>query len=464
MTGGTIDKWVFQPLTSLTDEQEIQWLEKCYLRSQCDLLFQDRARSAIVITDPGSGLSTSMFLAARAGFLTFSYTPDQWPGQPYALIKTPDLDHFSQFMAQIAQLCTDKIRSDPKYLAECPAQTYEFLYWLVLHYLGRRRADLWLRYLQQHVTSETQTFITQAQQGIFDTLYGNESVNDIYGQIDECLGLAECLGWNGIYALIEINIYDWIQRSVEDRAMLRDGLERLLRSLTLIQRPGFGFKLGVPMQMLSVDKAEELARGRATVITYTWTPNELDMLTQRMLQTAAGDQDELQFLTRPSFWKTIEPDIYSIWGQKCPAAISAVLRFVLEINERDGWTSSQENVLGLRQRLYQSHALLRRDAVDPSVVWRGATPLPLDDAQQRIFAELWRHGGHAVQNSALLPLAGSRPNLDKIISRIRQAIEPLAQSRTYLYLMRSNSQGMWLEKSMCAFHSGVRALSEIGPV
>lgn len=451
MTGSAIEKWVFQPLASLKPDQQKLWWRMCYSASQCDLLFLDPQRSAIVIAHPGSGLSTSLSLVAQAGFLTFNYAPEQWPGQPYALIKTQIPDHFSQFMAHIAQLCTDKLRNEPIYLAQCPPQTHEFLYWLVLRYLGQRRADIWLRYLQQSSIDGLQEFIVQAQQGEFNHLYGDNSVNDIYGQIDESLILAKCLGWHGIYALIEVSMADWVQRSADERSALRDGLERLLRSLVLMQRPGFGFKLGVVAQVLSEDKAEELTRGRAAVLSYAWTPIELDTIAQRLLYAATRESHRWDALLTPAFWQAVEPDIFSIWGYHCPAAVSAVLQFALDIEVEEGSGFSQAGMLMLRQRLYQSHALLRRDSVEQSTIWRGATPLILDEAQQRVFAELWRHAGHAVPNSALLPLAGSRPNLDKIISRIRQVIEPFVHSRTYLYLMRSSSQGVWLEKSMCAF-------------
>lgn len=443
-----LHRWPFQSLTSLSPAQQAAWLERCYVRSQGDLLLSDQERSVVVIAPSGSGQSTSLTLLEQATYLTFKYTPEQWPGQPYALIKSPH--HFDQFMAHVAQKSTDKLRAQPELLARCPRLTHEFLYWLVRRYLGNRRADVWLDHLQEHYPVDaTLAMIERAKEKRFEDLYDGDSVNDIYGQIDEAKSLAHTLDWSGIYAIIDISMRDWFERAGEQRKALDRGLEQLFQSLTLIQRPQFGFKLAISDRLLTAEKAEELLRGRATVITVTWTGPELRLMAERLLAAATDNTLKLDHVTPLELWQALEPDIRSIWGQPCPAAIKAIIEHVLKLYEPGGWSTTADDLRRLREELYRCNARLRRDPTVPGKLWRAATDVQLDEAQQRVFDELWRSRGRPLSTIALLPLAGSNANLDKIVSRIRQAIEPLANSR--IYLNRSTSQGVWLQPDSCVF-------------
>jgi hypothetical protein len=445
--------WPFQPLPRLSPDERHQWVAQCYVRAGWDRVLQDPHRSAVLIAMPGSGLTTSLtlleLLRDQHRLLTFKYSPDQWPGQRGALITGDDQDHFPQFMAHIAEICTDTLKRDPEKLARISLSGHEFLIWMVRYYLGQRRSNLWLRQLEQHhQDTEMQKLIDKARTGEFDTLYTSANVSDIHGQIEECLDLVQSLGWNGIYAIVDINAHDWLTRAQNERASLIDGVKRLLETLTPLQRAGFGFKMGIPPMLLSKEECQLLSRDRVDVISYTWTPDALWEVADRQFTAATGQQHTLRNSFTAGQWQLPEADMRSIWGQPCPAGMSAITKHIVQ--RQPAGPLSDQDLQALRKNLYASHATLYYDAHSSrATVWRGMTRLTLEEAQIRVFDLLWRSHGKYIQNEELLDVAGSKVNLDKIISRIRQVIEPLGEFREYIYLQRTAAIGVWLEH--CTF-------------
>lgn len=457
--------WPFRALDALSERQQQQWLDECYVRSGLDGVLLDPQRSVVIITEPGNGLSTSMKLLQlensfqksaasdqhkqMSSLLTFDYPPERWPVPTPALAQAPT--HFELFMEFFADKCIETLKAQPEQLGLVPTISHEFLIWLVRRYLPPRRSKVWLHTLDQNDPSpELSELIAQARSGELEPLYTDNSPQNIKGQIEECLDLAQCLHWEGVYAVADISLSDWINRTAGERKDLRDAVFHLFQQLTHLQRPGFGFKIGLPSALLSQEDAQVLLRDRAEILTYAWNEKKLWQIADGMLKAAAGAPLSLRTLLPVGAWEELLPDIRAIWGKSCPAAMAAIARYAWEQQTVDQRTDHKLNAI--RMKLYANHAPLRRDPeANQPIVWRGALPLRLNQAQLRLFDFLWQQRGRFVQTDEIIDLeiANSDSHIDKLVSRIRQVIEPDPNCYTPVYLHRASSQGMWLEN--CAF-------------
>src|SRR5206468_1508756 len=108
-------------------------------------------------------------------------------------------------------------------------------------------------------------------------------------------------------------------------------------------------------------------------------------------------------------WTVLQADFTSIWGGPCPAAMTALAQYLVIHPHHVETGVLKDNILPLRKYLYSRYALLRRDSSQP-IVWRGVTPLELDQAYLALFDRLWKQHGTTVSNDALRQLAGSEGN------------------------------------------------------
>jgi hypothetical protein len=443
----TPQQWVFAPLATMSHEQRQRWLETCFTKTNVDELFTDPSRSVIAITQSGCGVTTSLSRLSAYELLGFQYNPDQWPGQIHAF--TNAADHFAQWMAHTAYQITEAFKQQPERLEQLTSANHEFLIWLLRHYLGRRQSDTWLQSLQSHIDADSwQSLNDKTQKQQLDDLYGT-TISDLYGQIEECLQIARKLGWKGIYACIDINWIDWISRTLDERERLMAGIKQILMRLSPLQRPGFGIKMGLHENVLSIQAARDLVRGRAVVVTYDWSINALMRLADQLITLATDGQANEQQVLPAMVWDMLSGDIKAIWGALGPAAAVALAQHALAARSE----SDTQRGYTVKQALYRHSALLHLDH-DPAQrqIWRGMQAIPLDDAQFRVFEVLWRHRGEPVSNQVLMNIAGSKSNLDQIISRIRGAIEPFGKAqKSYTYVQRTITSGTWLEKTTCRF-------------
>ena len=448
------------PFTLLSPEDREWWIEQCYVLPDANSALYDPERSLLLIGERGSGLSTlfevfqhvyplvddhPMPLTTPQPFC-FAYPIYCWPGQPQALFSHDDTSHFKQWMALIAHHLIHVFKRDPALLQRPSVASFEFLVWLMRHYLGSRRADGWCQFVeQQHPAAEIKTIVAEARRGKYDNVYTDDHANDTAGQIEECVELLAQLGWNGVYAVAELSFEQWSAFSADHQATLQASIERLLSHLTPIQHQRFGFKIGVVADVMISETIKKLPRGRASVMQHTWTADALSDMSTRLLSALADKPLRIEELIAPALWHDLHNDMLHIWGKPSPLALVAIIHSCYE--HAPTFTPLQpDQISAIRTKLYQQYAPLRYDpASNAALVWRGATKITLDEAQFHVFQALWRHGRtktHA-QKPELQNLAGSSANLDKIISRIREKIEPFPNAR--IYLQRNQSQGIWLE-------------------
>lgn len=187
------------PFTFLSLEERQLWIDQCYVLPQSNSALYDSERSVLLIGERGSGLST-IFDVFRHEYaliddnpappltqrpFCFAYPIHLWPGQPQALFIDDGTSHFKQWMALIAQHLISVFKRDPRLLQRIPLSSFDFVVWLMRHYLGPRRAEMWYRFVeQQHSSAKVGQIVDEARLGKHDHVY-TDSNNDITGQIED---------------------------------------------------------------------------------------------------------------------------------------------------------------------------------------------------------------------------------------------------------------------------------------
>jgi hypothetical protein len=432
-------------IATLTPAELEGWLARCYTPAAVDGLLADPDRSVVAITHAGCGISTSFEIARAAPLLTFTYNPEHWPGEPEAL--TGAATHFEQWMGHIAYQLYERLRARPELLPRLAMPHLELLVWLVPRYLSRRMSNLWRQYLAASLPEDTWGSLSRAiERGELDELYG-DSVIDVTSQIDECLGVAKRLEWDGIYACIDLDWGGWVGSSPERRTRLMEGLEQLLGALTPLQRKGFGLKAAIPELLLDAEDARRLVRGRAVVTRCSWDEAALGDLTARYARELCGDEPHAPLITE--LWRELRGDFASVWGRPGPLAAVVIAAIA---HEQRLFTGAPPQWGAIRHALYRTEARLRLDG-DHNLrqIWRGTQAIKLDETPFSLFLRLWQRKGGFVGAEELLSMAGSQASLDKNISRVRHAIEPLASKQHWIYVKRTQTDGAWLDRETCVF-------------
>lgn len=445
--------WVFTPVASMTARQLLSWLDDCYVASEVDQILADPVRSVVISTYGGSGITTSLALLLQTSrLLILPYNVEQWPGSPGAFTRAGT--HFGQWMARFVDAVMAQLRMQPTSLTLLNPYQHQFVLWLLERHIGKRQSKVWQSELDQQLPSalREQLEMIVAEEPVD---YG-DTVADLKYQLHECVAVARALGWEGVYASVDINWWDWCARTPNHRERIDAGLRDLLTTLAPLEVPYFGVKLAIPARLLSPQEVDRLTRSRIRPMiypmTYSWSEEQLHRICRRHVACAAADSG-VEIASPPSsLWAWLEGDIRSIWEWPCPAAARALALVWLELADK----SLEGEVLHhqLRAALYRLAAPLRRDgATDSQVVYRGQTAIHLDDMPFRLFSTLWQHRGSPASNEALLSVAGSKANLDKLISRLREQIEPLHGSGTTIYLQRRPNSGAWLDATTAVFSS-----------
>lgn len=434
----------------MTSDQWQRWRARCYSESDVDPLLADPVRSVVISTYSGCGITTSLALLLTTRLLILPYNPEQWPGNPQAFARAPT--HFGQWMARFADAVTERLGAQPAGITRLNPYQHQFLLWLLDHYLGKRQSKVWHSELERQLPSAAQDELTTILAG--EPIDYGDTVADLKYQIHECVAIARSLGWDGIYASVDISWWDWFDRTPEGRQQLESGVRDLLTTLAPLEVPYFGVKLSIPARLLPPQEVDRMTRSRIkpTIYptTYHWSDEQLQQICRQQVALACEDFSLAMAPPPPELWTWLRGDISSIWEHPGPAAARALAIVWLELSGQ----GLEDHLLRhqLRAGLYRQGAPLRRDPRPGSqLLYRGQTAIHLDDMPFRIFNTLWQHRGSPASNEALLKVAGTKSNLDKLISRLREQIEPLHGSGTTIYLQRRPNGGAWLDSEMAVF-------------
>lgn len=442
--------WVLAPVVTMNDDQRQRWQQHCFQESDVDALLQDPVRSVVISTYGGCGITTSLALLQQTNLLVFTYNPNQWPGQPERLTDAPT--HFAQWMACVADKVTVRLQKAPADLQRLNLYQHQFLLWLLQRYLGDNQRRFWRNRLVALLPKETAEQLTEIIE--HEPVSYGDTIADIKYQIHETISLAESLGWQGIFASIDLNWWDWFDRSLEDRARLELQLHELLTTLAPLEIPSFGVKLGLAGRMLAPQEIDRLTRSRIKPMiypaTYAWSHAQLHRMCIALVELAAADAG-LEVTHPPeALWTWLAADLVSIWDRPCPAA--AKILAAVWINLAGQQLDQEALHLELRAELFRGAAFLRRDPRPGSqLIYRGQTEIHLDDTLFRVFELLWKQRGDPASNDTLLLVAGTKTNLDKIISRLREQIEPFYRSGLSIYIQRRQNGGTWIDRKMTIF-------------
>lgn len=444
------NSWVLTSVAAMPPDRRQLWRAHCFVESDVDVLLADPVRSIVISTYGGCGISTSLALLRDTRLLVLPYNPEQWPGQPQAFTRAET--HFAQWMAHFVDAVTERLDAHPDQLVRLNPYQHQFVIWLLGRYLGRRQSIVWQGDLQQRLPGamwEQLGAITASE-----PIEYSDTVADLKYQIHECVAIARCLGWDGVFAGIEISWWDWLRRKPEGREQFEAQVRALLTTLTPLEVPHFGVKVGLDARVLPPPEIDKLTRSRIKPMiypmTYRWTIEQLQQ-TCRALVVMAGSDLGLTIPPPPlELWAWLDPDITSIWERPCPAAARALAQIWLDL--ANAQLPDEQLRHELRTQLYRRAAPLRRDPRPGSqVIYRGELAIHLDEMPLRVFNILWQHRGAPAGNEALLREAGTKANLDKLISRLREQIEPLYRSGTIIYLQRRPGSGAWLDPSVSRF-------------
>lgn len=443
--------WVFTPVAAMVPDLWQRWRTRCYLESEVDLVLADPVRSVMISTYSGCGITTSLSLLQSANLLVFPYNPDQWPGQPQAFTKAET--HFGQWMAHCADAITEQLSAQPEHLLRLKPYQHQFLLWLLGRYLGKRQSIVWQSELQRYLPS--QLWQELAAIIVDEPIDYGDTVSDLKSQIHESIAMARALGWEGIFASIDVSWWDWFSRTPEGRERLEAQVRELLTTLAPLEVPHFGVKLGMASRLLPSQEVDRLTRSRITSTvypaTYHWSVDQLQQICRQLVELASEDLGFTLVSPPLDLWNWLEADISSIWERPCPAAAQTLALVWFSLNKQQQ-LADDALLHSLRVGLYRYAAPLRLDPRPGSqVVYRGQAAIHLDDMPFRIFAMLWQHRGSPANNDVLLNVARTKTNLDKIISRLREQIEPLYRSGTMIYLQRRPNSGTWLDADVTQF-------------
>lgn len=438
---------LLEPVETMSADVFARWLDECYLDTRANQLLADPDVSVVILSPPGTGLSTALALVPQQGLLTYAYPPTSWPGQPEAFTEAEA--HFDQWMGHIANQIGLMLQEATASFLELDSASHEFLLWVNQRYRGQRQRELWLRTLRQRLPPDlVEELQARVRSPDFTTLYGDTG-SDVASQIEECLTIARALDQEGIFAAVDVGWADWVQRSSEERSWLTSSLRLLLSTLTPLQRPRFGMKVALSTNLgLALPEIQRLVRGRAMTMRWEWPEAQVRELVGRYVVAATeGRCDPGPWLAH---WAQLYEDCITIWGLPGAAAAVALARQILLQAE----AGQPADLQALREGLFRTAAPLYVDPVpELRTVWRGQQPITLDEAPFRLLSALWADRGRKTGHQRLVSIAGSQSSLDQTIKRIRAYVEPFyskdkAEDKDKtrpLYLQRTRGSYTWIE-------------------
>jgi DNA-binding winged helix-turn-helix (wHTH) protein len=428
----SLARWPFLPEVRRAAEENKQWWQTCYVPSPADGVLQTPEQSAIAFGGPGSGKTTALKALERTwakNFLPVSYPVERWPGGKQ--VWASGYGHLGQIMACAGQVVKKSIVDAPETVAGLSDVKLEFLRFLIQQYDSSRAFLRWADALKDPARK---TLLNQEFKVVYET---DTNPPDVQGQIEELVTLSRILGFEGVVVLIDV------PPSPQNDAGLRNNLKDLFGRLTLFEHQGFVFKAALPETLVDELKLVDLTRGRVHFARLAWQQSDCRQIIEWLIRAASGHPAKLDDLAAPELIQVLEKQLENLFGATSPQGSAWLAETILTAysgNERRLTKQDSEQLL---QHCFTSHVPLRLDPARQSI-WRGPQEILLDEQPLRILKVLWQYRGSAYDaNDALMDVAGSRANLNTIISRLRQKIEPIPG--TPIYLHNSRGRGYWLE-------------------
>lgn len=433
----TYQTWPFSSVQTLPPDQQERWWQECFVLTPAVQRFVTIPHSAAIVGGPGSGKSTALaFLKREIGqrVLLLDYLPQRWPGGGHPL--APGHGHLAQMMGLTADALLKQWQARPDSFPHLDEWQRDFLYWLVEKHLGRKALVLLARHLQQK--ADLTLDVPQSAPDLY--ALDSQQTAEVRGQISELVDLSQALGYSQIAFLIDLNQME--------AARLVDDLGLLFGWLDLMENPGFTLRAALPEDSVRQAHIAERSGGRVTLIGLNYTEAEARQIAEQCLGLATeGQTSSLLTLANEELLARVGREVEMLYGEPAVAGwlhwTDTLLR---QFATQPGGTPLTETKK-LVADYYRRHVPLRLEP-DTQYVWRGPQRLSLDrqpfEALKKLHDLRGQRGFETTR--ALLEIAGTPSNLNTLMSRVRQAVEPVKGEE--IYVSNSRDLGYWLENSI----------------
>jgi hypothetical protein len=361
-----------------------------------------------------------------------SYQVENWPGGKDPLVEKGN--HVCQIVAAIANEIWNHFQDRPEDYLRCYDLQQEYVIWLFNKYLGRRPLFRFVSRLQQAGVAD---FEIPPADNIEDIYPTNEKSADVRGNIGELVDLAHTLGYDSIVVLVEVD--EWAAPEAVS------GLDALFR-LDLLENKEFSIKAVLPESILAGrPEIMQRAGGHFHLAPLSYLQSEIDEMAVRHLRAATGGAlASVAELAETAVLQSGRDEVTQLYGRLVPGGwlkwIETLLAEYTRQNRKEPFQA--EDAKALLVTFYQQHIRIKADEARQGV-WRGPQFLKMDKQPFEILARLIKLDGKP-SSDELTNLAGvSKTNLNTIVSRIRDVIEPVANEK--IYIQNRRDVGYWLE-------------------
>jgi hypothetical protein len=426
--------WPFYSFRTSAAYRE-RWWEACYVSLPVVADFIGAAGSVVLFGGPGSGKSVAM-AALKRGLqeqtLVVSYQVDNWPNGKNPLVKGGN--HVCQIVAAAANEIWHHFQDKPEDYLRCYDLQQEYVIWLFDKYLGRRPLFRFAYRLQQAGVADLEIPPADDIEDIYPT---NEKSADVRGNIGELVDLAHTLGYGSIVILVEVN----------ERAAVRvlSDLDALFR-LDLLENKEFSMKAVLPESILAGrPEIMQRAGGHFHLAPLSYLQAEIDEMAARHLRAATGGAlASVAVLAETAVLQSGRDEVIKLYGRFVPGGwlkwVETLLVEYMRQNRKEPFPA--EDAKALLVTFYQQHIRLQADRPRQGV-WRGPQFLKLDKQPFEILARLIKLDGKTSSDELTNLAGGSKTNLNTIVSRIREVVEPLPDEK--IYIQNRRDVGYWLE-------------------
>lgn len=435
VTAGYAD-WPFWP-DKRSDEQQEWWWRDCHYETAADRQLQGVYHWFLLAGPPGSGKTVARWRWQRrehARSLCLDYPPGRWPGAPDAWF-SDNRGHLPQMMAVAGQIIAEHLIASPERLGALDEFQREFLRALLEFMNGERHYRRFLSRLPRPLAEELRDVAPV-------DVFGGQALRHVQEQIEELAGLARGLGFERVVYVVDpptpLGPAD------------AQGLAELFGWLDLADHPGLAVVAVVPQSLLEGSSVLARARGRASLVYTDWTMAECHIVAGRCLRQAAPDlpADALAALLPPDGLRELDALVAAEHHQPNPGVWVGLAETLLYLTRRDPEPMPvplrPEDMPRLRATYYRRHVTLWLDP-ERRLVWRGATPLSIQDQPLNFLQTLLRLNRMVRSSDEALQHLGESENIHSLASRARAVIEPVEEYETYLHLRRGRGGGYWLE-------------------
>ncbi len=418
-------RWPFLPVTALPPEQADVWWQECFVPLPAMQMWQGTAPAMAAVGGAGSGKSTAVAWLRRTldpNALSISYETEQWNRLTQLGMAKPGGTLLEQLLSLTSLEIIRRLDEQPdraKPLCHNPFAA-EFLTWLLDKHLDRRTFLRFRHRLAQTVGKPNllpeKTDLQLAYNG---------------ATLAELLETVQGLGFNQLVLFLDLD-----ERWAE---VNRSDLILLFQAIPLLEQRGLLIRAALPESSLDKGDLAVRAAGRLQLARLYFDEAACQEIVQRCLRAATdGSFDSLEMLANTAVLQQAKAEIEKLYGEQALAGWLHWADTLLAVYDGNPLKEVDEAVY----QYYARHVPLRL-ASDQHGVWRGPQFVPLQERPFDLLKTLFELNGRPSPDKLILMANNSGDALNKLASRLYEALEPLKKRR--VYIQNNRVSGYWLE-------------------